>query len=468
MSTPSLVEERGGDVRRVAPTSHRLPLSQPSALKGRGLQDATMTAYVAGFGNHVSTEAVAGALPVGRNSPQHVPFGLYAEQLSGTAFTAPRAENRRSWLYRLRPTASHPAYRSYARETLLCAPDGAPPSPNRLRWDPLPLPREPADFVDGLVRYGGTGDLATGTGVGVHLYAANRSMDARVFQDADGELLIVPEQGRLEIVTELGRMTVDPLQIALVPRGVRFAVRLPEGPARGYVCENYGSAFRLPDLGPIGSNGLANPRDFETPHAWFEDRDEPTEIVHKFQGSLWTTMLDHSPFDVVAWHGNLAPCRYDLTRFNAINTVSFDHPDPSIFTVLTSPSEAPGTANCDFVIFPPRWMVAEGTFRPPWFHRNVMSEFMGLIHGAYDAKEGGFAPGGASLHNQMSGHGPDQASYDKAVAAELKPFKIEDTMAFMFETRWVIRPSGWAATTPLCQLDYDECWQGFRKAELPR
>jgi homogentisate 1,2-dioxygenase len=421
-----------------------------------------------GFGNHFATEAVAGALPEGRNSPQKVPFGLYAEQLSGTAFTAPRTENRRSWLYRLRPTASHAPYQPYLGAGLLrSAPfDELPPTPNRLRWDPLGLPDAPVDFVDGLITYGGNGNVATGAGLGIHLYAANRSMERRAFQNADGEMLIVPQQGTLTLVTELGRIEVAPLQIALIPRGIRFRVELLE-PSRGYVAENYGQPFRLPDLGPIGSNGLANPRDFETPPAWYEDKDEACEIVQKFQGKLWTTTLDHSPFDVVAWHGNLAPCRYDLRRFNTINTVSFDHPDPSIFTVLTSPSEHHGTANCDFVIFPPRWMVAEQTFRPPWFHRNVMSEFMGLIEGAYDAKEGGFAPGGASLHNQMAGHGPDRASYEKAVAADLKPHKIEGTMAFMFESRWVIRPTRWAAESPLCQLDYDDCWADFEKAKLP-
>ncbi|KQU55985.1 homogentisate 1,2-dioxygenase [Sphingomonas sp. Leaf339] len=429
-----------------------------------------MTHYQPGFANHHATEAVPGALPIGRNSPQHTPFGLYAEQLSGTAFTAPRAENRRSWLYRLRPTANHPAFTPYeGAQHLKSAPFAdAPPSPNRLRWDPLPFPTEATDFVDGLVTYGGNGDIGTGTGVGIHLYAATADMVDRAFFSADGELLIVPQQGSLLIDTELGRLEVAPLQIALIPRGIRFRVELLDGPARGYVCENYGALFRLPDLGPIGANGLANPRDFETPVARFEDDDRPHRIIQKYQGSLWATTLDHSPFDVVAWHGNLAPCRYDLARFNTINTVSFDHPDPSIFTVLTSPSDTPGTANCDVVIFPPRWMVAEGTFRPPWFHRNVMSEFMGLITGAYDAKEGGFAPGGASLHNQMNGHGPDQASYEKAVAADLKPVKITDTMAFMVETRFPVRPTRWASETPTMQLDYDDVWRGFAKAQLPQ
>ena len=428
-----------------------------------------LPAMMPGFANHFVTEAVAGAVPVGRNSPQSTPFGLYAEQLSGTAFTAPRADNRRSWLYRLRPTAQHRAYAPYVGARLLAtAPfTDLPPSPNRLRWDPLPMPQEPTDFLDGLVTYGGNGDVAASVGFAVHLYACNRPMQRRAFFNADGEMLIVPQQGTLRLTTEMGRIDLAPQQVALVPRGVRFRVAPQEGEARGYVCENYGAPFRLPELGPIGANGLANVRDFETPVAWFEDVDQPVELIQKFQGGLWSTSLPHSPFDVVGWHGNLAPCRYDLRRFNTINTVSYDHPDPSIFTVLTSPSDMPGVANCDFVIFPPRWMVAEDTFRPPWFHRNVMSEFMGLITGVYDAKAGGFAPGGASLHNQMASHGPDRASYDAAIAAPLAPHKIDATMAFMFEGRFPLRPTRTAAEADFAQRDYDECWSGFRKARLP-
>jgi homogentisate 1,2-dioxygenase len=423
-----------------------------------------------GFANYVATEAVPGALPIGRNSPQKVPFGLYAEQLSGTAFTAPRHENRRSWLYRLRPAANHAPFAPYAAAPLLRSfpIDAGPVSPNRLRWDPLPMPQEAVDFVDGLVTYAGNGDVAAGTGCAVHIYAATRSMQGRAFFSADGELLILPQQGAIALVTELGRMTVAPLQLAVVPRGVRFRVELLEGPARGYVCENYGALLRLPELGPIGANGLANPRDFETTSAWFEDIDEPCDLIQKFQGALWHTALGHSPLDVVAWHGNLAPYRYDLRRFNTINTVSYDHPDPSIFTVLTSPSDTSGTSNVDFVIFPPRWMVAQDTFRPPWFHRNVMSEFMGLIEGSYDAKEGGFLPGGASLHNCMNGHGPDHASYAKAVAATLVPQRMEGTMAFMVESRNVLSPTPWALSSPTCQSDYDAAWSGFEKARVPR
>ncbi len=423
--------------------------------------------YQSGFGNHFSTEAVPGALPVGQNSPQTPPFGLYAEQLSGTAFTAPRHENRRSWLYRLRPSAGHGPYAPYVQDRLKSSPfDAAAPTPNRLRWDPLEIPAAPTDFVDGLVTIGGNGDVATQSGMAAHLYLANRSMTDRVFQNADGELLIVPQLGAVRFVTELGLIDAAPGEIVVIPRGVRFRVEV-DGPVRGYVCENYGAMFRLPDLGPIGSNGLANSRDFLTPVAAFEDVERPTQVIQKFQGGLWAGTWDHSPLDVVAWHGNLAPYKYDLARFNTINTVSFDHPDPSIFTVLTAPSEIPGTANVDFVIFPPRWMVAEHTFRPPWFHRNVMSEFMGLVHGAYDAKAGGFSPGGASLHNMMSDHGPDVASHKGATEADLKPHKIDGTMAFMFESRWVIRPTKYALETSELQADYDACWTGFPKARLP-
>jgi homogentisate 1,2-dioxygenase len=428
--------------------------------------DERVGTYSSGFGNEFASEAIAGALPVGQNSPQHVPLGLYAEGISGTSFTTPRAENRRTWLYRQRPSADHRAYRRIDAKGIRSAPfTEVPASPNRLRWDALPLPSEPTDFIDGLHTMAGNGDPALNVGIAIHHYAVNRSMSGRAFFDADAELLFVPEHGGLLIVTELGRLTVRPGEIAVVPRGMRFRVELLDGTARGYACENYGAQLRLPELGPIGSNGLANPRDFLTPVAAFEDA-EPTEIVQKFMGGLWSTQLDHSPFDVVAWHGNYVPYKYDLARFHVIGTISFDHADPSIYTVLTSPSTTPGTANLDFVIFPPRWIVAEHTFRPPWFHRNVMNEYMGLIEGAYDAKAGGFVPGGASLHNCMSAHGPDVTSYRQAVAAELTPQKIEHSLAFMFETCYVLAPTAFAMSTPALQTDYDACWNGF-SAEFP-
>jgi homogentisate 1,2-dioxygenase len=335
------------------------------------------------------------------------------------------------------------------------------PTPNRLRWDPLPPPSTPTDFIDGMATMGGNGDVASRMGVAIHIYCATKSMADRVLSNADGELLIVPQQGRLLLCTEFGRIEAAPGEIAVVPRGVRFRVELPDGAARGYVCENYGALFVLPELGPIGSNGLASPRDFLCPTAWYEERRAPTESVVKFGGNLWATELDHSPLDVVAWHGNYAPYKYDLARFMTLGTVSFDHPDPSIFTVLTAPTDTPGTANCDFVIFPPRWMVAEDTFRPPWFHRNIMSEFMGLIRGVYDAKAEGFVPGGASLHNSFAAHGPDRPTFERASNAALAPQKIADTLAFMFETRLVIRPTAFALRTEALQRDYDQCWSGF-------
>ncbi|BBD99502.1 homogentisate 1,2-dioxygenase [Sphingobium amiense] len=423
--------------------------------------------YLTGFGGHFSTEAMDGALPVGRNSPQRPPFGLYAEQLSGTAFTAPRHENRRSWLYRMRPAAQHGRFEHYAGNPLFGGGmSDAPLPPNRMRWGPVEDSATGTDWLDSMRTMMGNGSAERMEGVAVHVYAADRDMVDRVFCNADGELLFVPQQGSILLATEMGRLDVPPGHIAVVPRGVRFRVMLPEGGAKGYVAENHGALFRLPDLGPIGSNGLANARDFETPVAWFEDRDAPTQVVQKFLGRLWQVTLDHSPLDVVAWHGNLAPYRYDLARFNTMNSVSYDHPDPSIFTVLTSPSESLGRANADFVIFPPRWMVAEDTFRPPWFHRNVMSEAMGLIHGAYDAKAEGFVPGGLSLHNLMAGHGPDRASWEAASRADLKPHRIDGTMAFMVESCWPYRLTDYAMAR--AQDDYDSVWNGFAKAELPR
>ena len=422
--------------------------------------------YLTGFGAHFESEAVPGALPTGRNSPQRPPFGLYAEQLSGSAFTAPRHENRRSWLYRMRPTADHRPFQRYDGASLFSpALTDGPIAPNRLRWDPpADLPAD-GDFVDGLVTMLTNRPPAELTGVAIHLYRASRSMTSRVFVDSDGELLIIPQSGTLHLFTEMGRIELAPGWVGIVPRGVRFRVEV-DGEARGYVAENQGAMFRLPELGPIGSNGLANARDFETPVAAYEDVDGPHEVIQKYQGALWAATLDHSPLDVVAWHGNLVPCRYELARFNVMGTVSFDHPDPSIFTVLTSPSETPGRANADFVIFPPRWMVAEDTFRPPWFHRNVMSEAMGLIHGDYDAKAEGFRPGGLSLHNLMSGHGPDVESWRKASEAELKPAKIEGTMAFMVESCWPYLPTAYALER--AQPDYDQAWAEFPKAQLPK
>ncbi|MET3987270.1 homogentisate 1,2-dioxygenase [Streptomyces sp. PvR034] len=420
--------------------------------------------YLTGFGNEHSSEAVPGALPIGRNSPQRAGLGLYAEQLSGSAFTEPRPHNHRSWLYRIRPSAAHPPFSRIDNGALRTAPfTESVPDPNRLRWNPLPAPAPGTDFVSGLWTLGGNGDATQRTGMAIHLYAADTSMTDRVFSDSDGELLIVPEQGGLLLRTEFGLLSARPGEIALIPRGIRFRVELLDATARGYVCENYGRPFELPHLGPIGANGLAAARDFQAPVAAYEDEDRPVEVVNKFCGNLWSATYDHSPLDVVAWHGSHVPYVYDLHRFNVLGSISYDHPDPSIFTVLTAPSDTPGLAGVDFVVFAPRWLVGEDTFRPPYFHRNVMSEYMGLIEGAYDAKAEGFVPGGGSLHNMMSAHGPDRETFDRASAAELKPQKIEDGLAFMFETRWPVTATAQAAEAEHLQRGYDDVWQGLER-----
>ena len=420
--------------------------------------------YQSGFDNEFATEALPGAMPVGRNSPQRCPYGLYAEQLSGTAFTAPRADNRRSWLYRIRPSAMHRPFERIDGGRITGNFNEVPAPPNQLRWNPLPMPTVPTDFVQGLVTMAGNGAPQAQSGAGVHLYAANRAMQNKVFYNADGELLVVPQQGRHRFVTELGVIEAEPQEIVVIPRGMRFRLELPDGAVRGYVCENFGANFRLPDRGPIGANGLANARDFLAPVAAYEDIEGDFELVTKFMGHLWSARMDHSPLDVVAWHGNYVPYKYDLRRFNAIGSISYDHPDPSIFLVLHSASDTAGVSNIDFVIFPPRILVMQDTFRPPWFHRNIASEFMGLVHGQYDAKADGFLPGGSSLHNSMSGHGPDAETFEKASVADTsKPHVITDTMAFMFETRCVLHPTPYALQSPELQADYYRAWAGLRK-----
>lgn len=415
--------------------------------------------YFSGFGNQHLSEAVEGSLPLGQNSPQHVPHGLYAELLSGTAFTAPRAANLRTWLYRIRPSVQVGAFEPMPHSGMQSGPGQLPTPPNPLRWQAMPLPdpsQPPLDFIEGLQTLVTQADQ----GVAVYLMRANQSMQHRAMVNADGELLILPQQGALRITTELGMLDVSPWEFALIPRGMAFSVALLDGVARAFVCENQGAPFRLPELGPIGSNGLAQPRDFLAPVAAFEEggRVQPCEVVKKFGGALWRAPMAHSPFNVVAWHGNFVPYKYDMRRFMTLGSVSVDHPDPSIFTVLTSPSDTPGVAHCDLVIFPPRWMVAEHTFRPPWFHRNVMSEFMGLIEGQYDAKAEGFVPGGFSLHNAMVPHGPDAQAFQRASEATLEPQKIDHTLAFMVESRHLFIPSDFALTHQSLDHAYANCW----------
>lgn len=422
--------------------------------------------YMTGFGNEFASEALPGALPRGQNSPQRCPYGLYAEQISGTAFTAPRASNARSWLYRIRPSVKHmrhftridvPGWKTAPQPRSHLAALGP------MRWSPTPVPNEPSTFVSGLRTMTTAGDADLRLGMAAHVYFVTEAMTDDYFMDADGELLILPETGGLLIATELGEMALGACEVAVIPRGIKFKVATIDGPSRGYVCENYGHRFKLPELGPIGANGLANPRDFETPVAAYEDKEGPCRLTVKWGGGLHTTEIDHSPLDVVAWHGTYAPYRYDLRAFSPLGSVLVDHPDPSIFTVLTSPSAEAGIANVDFVVFSDRWLVAEHTFRPPWYHTNCMSELMGLIKGRYDAKAEGFLPGGMSLHNAMLPHGPDAAAYEKASSAELRPEKLEGGLAFMLESGLPHHPTEYAAALPTLQADYIACWQGLER-----
>ncbi len=422
--------------------------------------------YMPGFGNDFETESLPGALPQGRNSPQRPAYGLYAEQLSGSPFTAPRGANERSWLYRIRPSVKHTGRFKPADFPLWKT------APNvgdhelalgQYRWNPVSVPQEPTDFLAGMRTMSTCGDAMGQSGMAAHVYVANTDMVDDHFFNADGELLVVPQVGGVRFVTEMGVIEIRPGEICVLPRGLVFKVELIDGPVRGYACENYGAKLTLPHRGPIGANCLANPRDFKTPVAWFEDKETPCRLIAKWCGRFHVTQIDHSPLDVVAWHGNYAPYKYDLSTFSPVGAILFDHPDPSIFTVMTSPSGEEGTANIDFVIFPPRWLVAEDTFRPPWYHRNIMSEFMGLIHGQYDAKEEGFVPGGISLHNMMLAHGPDATGFGKASHAELKPVKLDHTLAFMFETRFPQMLTRYAAESPNLQQDYIDCWRDLKK-----
>jgi homogentisate 1,2-dioxygenase len=427
--------------------------------------------YLSGFGNHHQTEIESGIIPANQNSPQRHPKGLYAEQISGSAFTAPRGENKFTWVYRRHPSVNHGSFEPMGSQdfsALLSSPfEKSTLSPNQMRWDPRPLclAHEKVSFFNSLQTICGNGSTEQQFGLTVNLYSCTFESPNRYFYSADGEWVFLPDTGTLKISTEMGLMEVSPLEVAVVPRGIKFKIEIQKGPARGYLIENYGRPFRLPELGPIGANGLANPRHFQVPMASVENSNlslsSKSELVAKMGGHFWRSEIEHSPLDVLGWSGTLYPYKYNLDYFNTIGSISFDHPDPCIFTVLTSPSELVGTANCDFVIFPPRWLVTEHTFRPPYFHRNTMSEYMGLIKGVYDAKEtGGFVQGGGSLHNQFSPHGPDKGVFDKASEAQLKPQKLENTMAFMFESRYPYRVTNYSQGG-LLQKDYQACWKGL-------
>lgn len=422
--------------------------------------------YMPGFGNDFETEALPDALPQGMNSPQKCNYGLYGEQLSGTAFTAPSHQNERTWCYRIRPSVKHAGRFTkidlpYWKSAPLVDPDLI--SLGQFRWDPVPHQDASLTWLTGMRTMTTAGDVNTQVGMAAHVYLVTTSMEDAYFYSADSELLVVPQEGRLRFLTELGIIDIEPKEIAILPRGLTYRVEVLEGPARGFVCENYGQKFALPGRGPIGANCMANRRDFKTPVAAFEDREVPSAVTVKWGGQFYQSEIGHSPLDVVAWHGNYAPCKYDLRDYCPVGAVLFDHPDPSIFTVLTAPSGVEGTANIDFVLFRERWMVAENTFRPPWYHRNVMSELMGNIYGQYDAKPQGFVPGGMSLHNMMLPHGPDREAFEGASNAELAPHKLDNTMSFMFETRFPQHLTPFAAKEAPLQSDYVDCWADLEK-----
>jgi homogentisate 1,2-dioxygenase len=460
------MNERPKTIAATAPgMAHGTP-APGAPLAGMAPGTATELGLMPGFGNDFETEALPGALPIGQNSPQRTPYGLYAEQLSGSPFTAPRGANERSWLYRIRPSVKHTAsFRRIAMPHWRSAPEPVPDgfALGQYRWNPVPLPAEPLTFVTGMRTMTTAGSVTDQTGMAAHIALVTAPMENEVFINADAEMLLVAQEGRLLIATELGRMTIRPGEIAVVPRGMGAKYVPVDGAARLYVCENYGAKFTLPERGPIGANCLANPRDFKTPVAAYEDVEEPHTVVMKWCGTFNACAIPWSPLDVVAWHGNYAPYKYDLATFSPVGAILFDHPDPSIFTVLTAPSGEAGTANIDFVIFPERWLVAEHSFRPPWYHRNIMSEFMGNVFGRYDAKEEGFPPGAVSLHNQMLPHGPDADAYEKATRAELGPVKLANTLAFMFETRLPQIPTAFAAREAPLQATYADCWSGLAK-----
>jgi len=426
----------------------------------------TLAFYMPGFGNDFETEALPGALPQGMNSPQKVNYGLYGEQLSGTAFTAPGHQNERTWCYRIRPSVKHThRFEKIDLPYWESAPNIAPGviSLGQYRWDPLPQGSAPLTWLTGMRSMTTAGDVNTQVGMATHIYLATESMVDDYFYSADSEILVIPQEGRLRFCTELGIIELEPKEIAIIPRGLVYRVEVLEGPARGFVCENYGQKFALPGRGPIGANCMANRRDFKTPVAAFEDRETPSTVTVKWCGQFHKTRIGHSPLDVVAWHGNYAPVKYDLRHYCPIGSILFDHPDPSIFTVLTAPSGVEGTANIDFALFRERWMVMEDTFRPPWYHKNIMSELMGNIYGQYDAKPQGFVPGGMSLHNMMLPHGPDREAFEKASNANLGPEKLDNTMSFMIETRFPQHLTAFAAKEAPLQDNYIDCWGDIDK-----
>jgi homogentisate 1,2-dioxygenase len=427
-----------------------MQIKSEAAVREAARKRAAALHYSTGFGNEHSSEAVAGALPVGRNTPQRPAYGLYTELFSETAFTELRQNTRRSWMYRIRPSIVHPPFERIDSGTLLAPPfTQNPVEPNTLLWTPRPAPAPGTDFVSGLWTLGGNGDPAQRNGMAVHLYAVDTSMTDRVFSNADGELLIIPELGSLLIHTELGLLSVEPGEIALLPRAMKFRVEIQsaaegnDAPSfvRGYVCENFGTPFSLPELGFIGQSGMANPRDFRAPAAAYDDAERRVEVIHKVGGNLWRATYNHSPLDVVAWHGNSVPYVYNLRHFQLMGSVNFDHPDPSRYTALTSTTATPGLANIDFCAAPPEWVVATDTFRPQYFHRNVSTELIGVIE---EPQNSPYAKGIVELTNMLTPHGIAAAAWEAASNAGPEP-TMRDGLLVVSETRWPIVVTAQAA-----------------------
>lgn len=423
-----------------------------------------------GFNGFSQSEALPGALPRRQNSPQHPPYGLYPELLSGSAFTVPRTCNRYSWLYRIRPSVRHgaPDHEHFVHPTWVSPPFSHVCPPVQYHFRPSPPVQEGVDFIDGSITMAAHGSPVAQDGCSANTYSASASMSSsrRFLRNIDADILILPQEGALDIRTEFGNLRVGPWELAIVQRGMTCQINLADGTelAKGYFLENFGDQFVIPDLGPIGiSSGLAHPRHFIAPEACFEEEEGDFQLVTKAEGHLFRSSLSYSPLDVVAWYGNFTPYKYDMRLFMAINTVTHDHPDPSIGTVLSSYTGKPGLANVDFVIFPPRWMVGEGTFRPPWFHRNYMSEFMGFIQGSYDAKPDVMAPGACTIHNKFRPHGPDATAVAKGTAADVsKPDRYSGSLAFMWETRLAWHPTEWALAH-LHNTPYPLCWEKLEK-----
>ena len=442
-------------------------ISGREVLKGHSLREGQ-----GGFANAFESEALPDALPRDQNSPRLSAYGLYAEQINATGFVARREHNRRSWVYRIRPAAQHSKLEPLDHPTYRQDFDLDNPEPNLSGWAPLPMPDSPTDFVDGIYTLGGSGGAEVRRGFAVHLYVANRSMENRSFYNADGEMLLVPQQGKLTLQTESGVLDVDPGMVAIIPRGLKFSVLLREDHARGYIGEVFGRSFHLPERGPVGANGLADSRHFRAPVAYHENRLVPGySITAKFCGKLFGATQDYSPYDVVAWHGDYTPYVYELRHFSPVINGRMDHADPSIFSVLTAPLDEEGANNLDFVFFPPRWDVSEGTFRPPFFHRNAVTEINGIIRDPAGYKAP-FYSGGCFITPAMTAHGIRAGGVEGFLSmsdeAADRPHRFRDnSMWFQFETVLPFYLTSWAKKAGQRIDDWHHIWGTYRDHYQP-